>query len=299
MNGGSIAAQPLTRERRSSRSRRSLELILDGLFRPKHWAAALSYRVGLQGGLRLVETTIAAASRPAGAAPLRIAFASDFHAGPTTDPRHLGAACDALADFGADVLLLGGDFVSVRAGYIDLLAPLLAKIPAPLGKFAVLGNHDLRANYPVIVRWLERAGVELLTNRRAHLPPPFDDIAICGLDDFNLGKPNPVPSVDPPATTRIVLMHSPEGLRSLGDRDFDLALCGHTHGGQVAMPSGKPILIPGGELNRRYAGGLFHLSANGTRKLLVSRGVGCSTLPIRVFAQSEVHLVVLTGPTSS
>jgi predicted MPP superfamily phosphohydrolase len=298
MNGESIAAQPLTRERRSSRSRRTLELVLDGFFRPKHWAAALSYRVGLQGGLRRVETTIAVANRPADAPPLRIAFGSDFHAGPTTDPRQLQAACDALVDFEADVLLLGGDFVSVRAGYIDLLAPLFAEIPAPLGKFAVLGNHDLRANYPVIVRWLEHAGVEMLTNRRAQLPAPFDDIAICGLDDFNLGRPNPALSVDPPAGTRVVLMHSPDGLQSLGERDFDIALCGHTHGGQVALPSGKPVLVPGGELNRLYPSGLFDLSKSGNRKLLVSRGVGCSTLPVRLFAQPEVHLVVITGSAS-
>src|SRR5262249_48175601 len=131
MSGESAAAQPVARERRSSRSRRSLELLLDGLFRPSHWAAALSYQIGLQGGLRRVESTVAVTGRPADAAPLRIAFASDFHAGPTTDPRQLRAACEALADCAADVLLLGGDFVSVRAGYIDLLAPLLAEIPAP------------------------------------------------------------------------------------------------------------------------------------------------------------------------
>ena len=90
-------------------------------------------------------------------------------------------------------------------------------------------------------------------------------------------------------------MHSPEGLLALGDRDFDLALCGHTHGGQVAFPSGRPVLIPGGELNRRYPSGLFQLSENGGRTLLVSRGVGCSTLPVRLFAQAEVHLVVIIG----
>jgi len=295
MSGESIAAHSVARERRSSRSRRSLELLLDGLFRPNHWAAALSYRMGLQGGLRCVESTVAVRGRAADAAPLRIAFASDFHAGPTTDPRQLRAACEALTAFRADVLLLGGDFVSVRAGYIDLLAPLLAEIPAPLGKFAVLGNHDLRANHPVIVRWLEEAGVEMLTNRRTRLPAPFDDIAICGLDDVTLGNPNPSLSVDEPAGMRVVLMHSPEGLLALGDRDFDLALCGHTHGGQVAFPSGRPVLIPGGELNRRYPSGLFQLSENGGRTLLVSRGVGCSTLPVRLFAQAEVHLVVIIG----
>jgi predicted MPP superfamily phosphohydrolase len=296
MTGGSIAAQPLTRERRSSRSRRSLELILDGFFRPGHWAAALSYRAGLQGTLRRVETTIAVAARPATAPPLRIAFASDFHAGPTTDPAHLREACHALAEFAPDVLLLGGDFVSVRAGYINQVAPLLAEVPAPLGKFAVLGNHDLRANHVLVVSALEKAGVEMITNRRVVLPGPHADISVCGLDDPIYGRPDATRSLDPASGTRIVLMHSPEVLHEIGDRHFDLALCGHTHGGQIAWPNGTPVLIPGGELNRRYASGLFNL---GGRRLLVSRGVGCSTLPVRLFAHPEVHLVVVGGGTAT
>ncbi len=295
MTGGSIAGETIARERRSSRSRRSLELILDGLFRPGHWAAALTYRVGLQGALRGVETVIEVATRAAAAPPLKLAFASDFHAGPTTDPKRLEEACRALAEFAPDVLLLGGDFVSVRAGYIDQLAPLLADIPAPYGKFAVLGNHDLRANYPVVIRWLERFGVEMLTNRHAQLPAPFADVAICGLDDATLGHPNAILGIDPTVGTRIVLMHSPDGLRAIGDRDFDLALCGHTHGGQIAWPSGRPVLIPGGDLNRQYASGVFKLGPPGKRTLLVSRGVGCSTLPVRLFAGPEVHLVVVRG----
>jgi predicted MPP superfamily phosphohydrolase len=291
MTGGSLAVRPLTRERRSSRSRRSLELILDGLFRPSHWAAALSYQTGLQGALQRVETIIETAHRPISAPPLRIAFGSDFHAGPTTDPRQLHEACDALAAFAPDVLLLGGDFVSVRAGYIDQLAPRLAEIDAPLGKFAVLGNHDLRANYPLVVAALEEAGVAMMVNRHTQLPPPFDDVAICGLDDAIFGRPDPR-TLDHAIGTRVVLMHSPECLRAVGDRDFEIALCGHTHGGQIAWPSGRPVLGPGGQLNRTYPSGLFTL---GKRRLLVSRGIGCSTLPVRLFANPEVHLVVVRG----
>src|SRR5438477_6939826 len=188
MTGGSLTARPLARERRSSRSRRSLELLLDGFFRPGGWAAALTYRLRLQGTMRATHSVVAVAGRDAAATALRIAFASDFHAGSTTHHHLLDDACAALAGFEPDVLLLGGDFVSVRAEYIRQLGPLLVAIPAPYGKFAVLGNHDLRANYPKVVAALEQAGITMITNRSVRLAAPFGDMSICGLDDPLLGK---------------------------------------------------------------------------------------------------------------
>lgn len=281
------------RERRASRSRRTIELLLDTAIRPGGWAAKLAYPLGLQGQLQSSTAEIHLASRPPGARPLRLAFASDFHAGATTDPRLLSAACETLDAFHADVLLLGGDFVSVRASYIDDLAPALGAISAPFGKFAVLGNHDLRADHGRVVRQLERAGVEMLTNRHVALAEPFADINLCGLDDPTLGWPDPVAALDEVHGTRIVLMHSPEGLRAIGDRPFDLALCGHTHGGQIAAPWGQAILLPSGLLNRQYARGRFELNGGESRTLLVSRGVGCSTVPVRIFAAPEVHLCLI------
>jgi predicted MPP superfamily phosphohydrolase len=77
--------------------------------------------------------------------PLRIAFASDFHAGPTTHPDLWAAACDALDRAKPDVVLLGGDFVVLEARHVDTLAKRLARVAAPLGCYAVLGNHDYYA----------------------------------------------------------------------------------------------------------------------------------------------------------
>jgi len=306
MTGGSIAA-PSTRERRGrferrvERSRRTLELLLDSVFRPGWWAAIASNRLGLQGRVRTSTTEIATAR--AGSAthefvqPLRIGFASDFHAGPTTHPRMLREACDALTALRPDVVLLGGDFVSVRAADIARLAPELAKIPAPLGKFGVLGNHDLRANRREVIAALETAGVRMITNQNVTLPAPYAHVTVCGLDDATRGTPRAdlafegVEAGSSCEQTRIVLMHSPEGLTAIGDRPFDIAFCGHTHGGQVALPWGKPLLVPGGRLNRRYCNGQFEL--DGERQLLVSRGVGCSTLPVRLFAAPEVHLCLI------
>jgi predicted MPP superfamily phosphohydrolase len=291
------AVERRVRDRRLERSRRTLELILDGVFRPGGWAARLSYHLGLQGRVRASTSEIHLLDRGAASAgrrPLRIAFGSDFHAGATTHPTLLADACDALAAFAPDVLLLGGDFVSVRASYIDRLAPHLARIPAPLGKFAVLGNHDLRANIERVESALEAAGVQMLTNRHVALPAPYADVSICGLDDPTRGEPRADQAMDDATGTRIVLMHSPEGLEAIGDREYALAVCGHTHGGQVALPWGTPVLVPGGALNRRYCRGEFHVGDRARSTLLVSRGIGCSTIPVRLFAAPEVHLCLIT-----
>lgn len=226
------------RRRRLARDRWSIEFLFESLLRPGNWAARLSYSLGLQGRLRT--TTVAVTPRCAPIHPsrpdLRIAFASDFHAGGMTDSRVLAEACDALAAMRPDVLLLGGDFVSVRGTDVARIAPLLEAIPAPFGKFAVLGNHDLHADHATIQSHLELAGIRVLTNERVRLGAPFDDVFVCGLDDSTEGKPRADLALDGVEGTRIVLMHSPDALDAIGERDFDLALCGHTHGGQIALP---------------------------------------------------------------
>jgi uncharacterized protein len=133
----------------------------------------------------------------------------------------------------------------------------------------------------------------MLDNEHVRLPAPYDRLTICGLDDPTRGDPEPELALDPADGIRIVLMHSPEGLTHIGQRDFGLALCGHTHGGQVALPGGRPLLVPSGKLNRRYASGRFDLACENAGTLIVSNGVGCSTIPIRLFAAPEVHLCLI------
>ena len=301
---GAALAEPSRRDRRIDRARRSVENLLDELFRPKSWAATLAYYLGLQGRLRLREETFVlsdesddtlAPARP----PLRIGFASDFHAGSTTHVRLLASACEALASCEPHAVLLGGDFVTMRAAAIHDLAKRLEAVPASCGKYAVLGNHDLRADRATVIAALRDAGIRVLANEAAVLPPPYHDFAVCGLEDATRGEPRADRALDTTATKRIVLMHSPEGLHAVGDRAFELALCGHTHGGQVALPWGPPVVVPPGRLNRRFHKGRFDLrrvdgrESHGTRALLVSAGVGCSTIPVRLFAAPEVHLCLI------
>ena len=297
-------AEPSRRDRRVDRARRSIEHLLDELFRPKNWAAAIAYHLGLQGRLALRKEEFVLSDDsvdPIGGArpPLRIGFASDFHAGSTTHPRLLASACEALASCEPHAVLLGGDFVTMRASSIHDLAKRLEAVPAPYGKYAVLGNHDLRADRATVIAALRDAGIRVLANESALLPPPYDDYAICGLEDATRGKPRADRALDTTAARRLVLMHSPEGLRAIGDHAFDLAFCGHTHGGQIALPWGTPVVVPPGRLNRRFHKGRFDLrrehgrDVGGARALLVSSGVGCSTIPVRLFAAPEVHLCLI------
>jgi uncharacterized protein len=230
-------------------------------------------------------------SRPVPA--FRIAYASDFHAGPTTHPVLLAAACAALREAQPDLLLLGGDFVECEGAAIDGLAPLLSGVPAPLGRFAVLGNHDWWTAPQRVFDALAAGGIEVLINRNVRLAPPLDHVWVCGLDDHTAGKPDAERTMDGAEGTRIVLMHSPSGLLDLGDWHFDLALCGHTHGGQMALPGGTPVVTSGGSLSRKYSRGRYDLETGG--KLIVSVGLGCSLLPLRTFAHSEIVVCDVTG----
>ena len=252
------------------------------------WPARLSERLGFRPAVRTVEYHVGLPGGATSAPTLTVAFASDFHAGYTTDPKVLQRACELLELAKPDVLLLGGDFVSLDARHIDWLAPLLGRIPAPLGRFAVLGNHDRWNGAGRVIRGLETAGIEVLTNRNRRLPPPFHHIWICGLDDFLSGEPDARAALAGADGARIVLMHAPANLLDLDGERFDLALCGHTHGGQIALRRGTPLQVAMGPLSRDYNRGRFRMDHGGT--LVVSVGLGCSTLPIRLNSEPEIIL---------
>jgi predicted MPP superfamily phosphohydrolase len=259
----------------------------------RHWPFRLARALGHEPRVRTVEHRVVLDRGSVPLPPLRLAYASDFHAGPTTDPVLLRRAIVALREAHPDILLLGGDFVALDPSEADWLADELGNIPAPFGRFAVLGNHDWWAGPEPIVRRLEASGIEVLTNRNTRLESPFDRVWICGVDDHWCGKPDGRKAFEGATDIRVVLMHAPSGLLDLGQERFNLALCGHTHGGQIALPGGVPILVPWGPLSRQYARGRFELPGGAT--LVVSVGVGCVVLPLRLFTQPEIVVCTLVG----
>lgn len=274
-----------------SPARAASEWILAHAYR-EGWPARLVKRLRLQPRVVTVHHTVPCPRWPEGAPSLRIAFASDLHAGPTTHPSLLAEAAQALRDAAPDMLLLGGDYVYLHTHGIHELAPLLGEVPAPLGKFAVLGNHDLWAHDPTIARALEDAGFRVLVNENVPLPAPFEHVSICGLDDPWVGAPDVRATFDAAREVKVLLMHAPEGMMVVHDEPFDVAMCGHTHGGHIALPGGIPLVVAG-PLSRRFNEGRYDVG--GGRTLVVSRGIGATESALRLFADPDVRVVTLRG----
>jgi predicted MPP superfamily phosphohydrolase len=291
MAGAETAVKtPGMRGKHNHRGERLVEVILDfALLRGL--IAKWSYRCGLHGRLGVTLHEVSLAKEKNLRAPLTIAFASDFHAGPTTDPAIFADLFGKLADRRPDVLLLGGDFVSCKASYAKALTEGLSRCNPPSGKYAVLGNHDLWADERQLTQLLAAAGVQVLVNRNVSLPSPFDSVSICGIDDPWTGNADAARAFKDAGQIRIFLAHSPDGLLLLDGEKFDVGFAGHTHGGQIALRDGTPIFVAKGPLCRTYSQGRFEVEGNGT--LIVGRGIGCSNLPIRINADPELIICTL------
>ncbi|TFW18345.1 metallophosphoesterase [Duganella callida] len=277
------------RNKRYSRRQHYLETILNVALLGGH-VSALTYHLGLHGRLGVTRHTLALPPERRLSQPLKIAFASDLHAGPATHKRIFDDLFAAIAAEQPDLLLLGGDFVTGPARHVRQLCPGLAACNPPLGKFGVLGNHDLSTDEVLITRLFEQAGVRMLVNQAHALPAPFARVSVCGMDDPWTGEPDGAATFAGAADVRVLLMHAPDGLLMLNGQRFDLGFAGHTHGGQIALRDGTPLHMPHGPLCRPYHYGRFPLRDNG--ELIVSRGVGCSGIPVRINADPE--LVICT-----
>jgi predicted MPP superfamily phosphohydrolase len=270
--------------------RHATERVLNTLL-TKGWLAGLSYRMGGHGQLEVGRHEVELAPDRRLPRPLTIAFASDFHAGPTTHPALFDALLERLREERPDVLLLGGDYVSFDAANIAHLRSFLEQARAPLGVYAVLGNHDVWNGSAEVSAALEAAGVEVLVNRNMALPGPFGQVSICGIDDPWTGAPSAEATFADAGAVRIYLMHSPDGLWHLGRERFDLGFAGHTHGGQIVSRNGRPLKRPSGPYSREYRHGRYEIEDNGP--LFVGRGIGCAGIPLRMNADPELLICTL------
>lgn len=256
------------------------------------WPVRLADALRLCPSVAAVHHTVALGRSLGDADRLRVAFAADWHAGPTTSDRTLEEAVVRIGEADPDVVLLGGDFVSLRARHGRRLIPFFRRLEGRHGVFAVLGNHDHYSGAGVIAAQLEEAGVTVLHNRSVALPAPHQQVSIVGLDDHGAGDPDAELAFEGVRDVRILVMHQPSGLLDLNGDRIDLALAGHTHGGQIVLPGLPPLYLPHGRLSRRHPAGRFETERG---PLLVSRGVGCTLLPVRWNAAADVLVVDLLG----
>lgn len=193
----------------------------------------------------------------------------------------------AIAGLAFDLCVLTGDFRFYGVGqYERVTAELAALMPAlacRYGVYGVLGNHDFVEMVPT----LEDAGIRTLINESVALDAGGTKLWLVGLDDphfYGLHDFDKALRNVPQDAARILLVHSPELISEASARGFDLYLAGHTHGGQICLPGGWPLLVNARCL-RRYVAGAWQLDGVAG---YTSVGVGSSGVFARYFCPPEI-----------
>ena len=231
---------------------------------------------------------------------LRIVQLSDFHYDRFVDVRVITAAVEAANRLQPDLAVLTGDFVTqgpfrerhdVRsARQAEPCSQILSRLRAPLGIFAILGNHDYYTDPEIVAEILRSRGFHLLRNASFPLERDGARLWMAGINDAVAGADDLGQALRniPASEAAILLAHEPDFADWVPPGRVDLQLSGHSHGGQIVLPIiGPPYLPP---LARKYPWGLRRL---GPLTLYTNRGVGTITLPIRYNCPPEVTLFTL------
>ncbi len=244
------------------------------------WAVAEAHWV-----LRVVHHQI-------GSRGVRILFVSDLHCSRFHPPARIDRIIRRAEQLNPDLVLLGGDYVERGNRYVDRCISQLARLKAHA---AVLGNHDIqthRGENPrsAVVAALEERGIPLLNNTSMMITVKGIHIQIIGTADArrDIAYAGHL-TRDDRADMLILLSHSPDFLPSgAGHLDLDLALCGHTHGGQITL-FGRPITT-----HSRYGRILGRgLCTYRSTPVVISNGVGTTILPLRFWAPCAVDVIDL------
>lgn len=235
--------------------------------------------------LRVEKIHIASPRLPPGHVPLHIALVSDLHLDLHRNHRLLAQITEQLQALHPDLILSTGDLIDSPHCLPD--AGQLAKWQAPLGKFAVLGNHEYYLGLRDALPFHERAGLQLLRQQALELSP---GLWLAGVDNRNghhfrqacFDDERAALSTVPTNACVILLKHEPRFTSSL---PVDLILSGHTHAGQI-FPFQAVV-----RLTYRFLAGLHQLDER--TQLYITRGAGTWGPPFRLGAKPELTLLIL------
>lgn len=244
----------------------------------------------------------------------RIMFITDIHFGIWLPHEWVADMVRTALESKPDLIILGGDYVFIPEGSLwtelgpvrnklfaetrrqelphlvmSELMRLLKPLTESIQTLAVFGNHDHWVASGVVGPFLEEAGVEILNNTVTAVTRDSSRIWFTGTDDYLTGIPK-LPALPEDANPRILITHNPDmascAIRS--NYSFDLALSGHTHGGQVTSAIFGPLVC--NIEDERFISGLIKAE---NHWVYTSRGVGYVALPFRSNAGSEITLIEL------
>lgn len=197
---------------------------------------------------------------------------------------------EVIRSLSYDLCVITGDFRLLTFGdYEEAIARMMELSPAlscSEGIIGILGNHDFMEMVP----GLEKTGMRLLLNEAHPIRRGGETIWIAGVDDTHWYEVDDLPKAlagVPPEAPKILLAHSPEIIPQACEAGIDYYLCGHSHGGQLCLPGGMPILN-NSYCSRSYVSGPW--SYQDRMAGYTSRGTGCSMLPVRLSCPPEITL---------
>jgi predicted MPP superfamily phosphohydrolase len=233
---------------------------------------------------------------PAELSGVRVALLSDLHVGsPHWGLSRLHELVTRTNAEKPDLILLAGDYLINNIWFgehveADPIATELGQLRAPLGVFAVLGNHDWWNNGPKVRAAFEAHGLTVLDDEVRRLHYRGKSFCLLGVRDETERLRSAQQELDLalPGMPLLVLVHEPDLFPALDER-ATLTLAGHTHGGQVDLPVLGRRIVPS-RFGSRYAAG--HI-VEGGRHLFVTTGVGTSIVPVRFGVPPEIALLTL------
>ena len=224
----------------------------------------------------------------------RIVQLSDFHLYPYTRLDQVRDAVTIANALRPDLTVVTGDYVSHIAEAIFDLGPVLSELNARYGVATIMGNHDVWTNRSIVEQGLREVGLAPLNNRGHVLSQGRGRIAIVGLDDGWVGKPDLPAALGtiPDSVPIVLLAHEPD-LADIYVQNPRIAvqLSGHTHGGQIRLPKRGALMLP--YLGQKYDYGLYQIHDTW---LYTNAGIGFGSIPIRINCPPEVTEFILTLP---
>jgi uncharacterized protein len=240
--------------------------------------------------------TIKLSTWPAQLDGLKIVAIGDIHAGsPFINENKVREIVRLTNSKRPDLIVLLGDYVVHDRFYRNPIPPevsagVLKDLRAPLGVYAVLGNHDWWFDGNRVRRAFEAAGIKVLENEIAEVHKDGQGLWLVGLADLWTRAQDVQGTLDkvPVGAPIIALTHNPDIFARLSPR-VSLLLAAHTHGGQVNLPIIGRLVVPS-NYGQRYAAGSVEEDG---RHLFVTTGIGTSILPVRFRVPPEIALLIV------
>ena len=243
-------------------------------------------------------TTVAIAGWPPGFEQCKIVALSDLHVGaPHITLDKVRQIVQLTNEQQPDLIVLLGDYViqGVLGGSFvapESLVEILKDLHAPLGVYAVLGNHDWWLGGERVTSAFQQAGIRMLTNEAIPIQRNGQTLWLAGLGDL-FSHQDDIDKTLRSVTTNdpiLALTHTPDIFLKLPPQVV-LTLAGHTHGGQVNLPWLGRRVVPS-DYGEKYAIGFVE---EGTRRLFVTTGIGTSILPMRFRVPPEIAVLTIKG----